>query len=111
MAKVRIWGSAIARYHVWLALLILANGLDVATTAVGLRLGIPEGNPLMSSILHLHGEAAMYALKIAMVAGLFLLIQRAQHRYRRLSLLLAVAATPPVLVVINNLAWIASVVN
>lgn len=77
------------------------------TTAIGIRRGIPEDNPLMGSVLHLHGELAMYAMKILVVAFLVFVIVRVQRRYRRVWPLLLVMTVPVLLVLINNLALIA----
>jgi hypothetical protein len=85
----------------------LANGLDMLTTAIGLRLGIPEGNPLMGSVLRLHGELAMFGLKILLVAFLVFVAVRVQRRYRRVWPLMLVMIVPAFLVVVNNVALIA----
>lgn len=107
MQQLRIWRGSLPYPIAWLAVVVVANGLDILTTAIGLRLGIPEGNPLMASTLRLDGELAMYSLKILLVAAMFLLVAHAQRRYRTVWPLFAVMALPPVLVVVNNLAWIA----
>jgi hypothetical protein len=101
------WQGGVPGLRLWLAILCTAHALDVVTTAIGLRLGIAESNPLMYSVLHLNGELSMYGLKIAIVVLLVLAIGPIQQRYRRIWPILLLMTAPAVLVVINNVALIA----
>jgi hypothetical protein len=91
----------------WIALLLLAEGLDVVTTAVGIHLGVPEGNPLMLSIFRLHGELAMYDVKLLTVAVVVWAIVRLRRRYQRVWPIGLAMALPAAVAVVNNLAVIA----
>ena len=52
-------------------LFALLQSLDVLTTALGLRNGAVEANPLAAGLLAGHGELALYGAKL-LVAGLVL---------------------------------------
>ena len=101
------WRRGFPSLKLWLVIVCLAHGLDMLTTAIGIRRGIPEDNPLMGSALRLHGELAMYGMKILVVAFLVFVIVRVQRRYRRVWPLMLVMTVPVLLVLINNLALIA----
>lgn len=67
------------RYLVVVAF-VLASLADVATTALGLRVGLHELNPFMATFLR-HSELAMYAVKLLMVAMILSLCLRLERRY------------------------------
>lgn len=61
----------------WTALLAGAQAGDVATTWLGLRRGVPEGNPIVSALLA-HGDFLAFGLiKLALVAALAALLAAA----------------------------------
>jgi hypothetical protein len=87
--------------------LLVGHLLDIVTTAIGLRLGIPESNPFLASVMRQHGELAMYGLKALLVAWIVLAVLLMQRRYRHAWPVVVVSTIPVVLVVVNNLALIA----
>ncbi|HEX5417198.1 MAG TPA: DUF5658 family protein [Chloroflexota bacterium] len=95
----------------WLLLLLVANLLDIATTVIGLTLGIPEGNPVEASILASLGEFWMFLFKVMLVALLVLAIHPLHRHYRRLWPAFLVMTMPTVLVVLSNVALIAQVLG
>jgi hypothetical protein len=99
------WGFP--QVPLWIGLLLFAQGLDVMTTAVGLRLGIPEGNPLMISLFRLHGELAMYVLKLVTAAAVVWAIARLRYRYRRVWPIALAMVVPTLVAVVNNVVLIA----
>lgn len=58
----------------WTALLAGAQAGDVATTWLGLRIGIPEGNPAVRAALSHGSFLAFGAIKVVLVAGLLALL-------------------------------------
>jgi hypothetical protein len=101
------WERGFPSLQLWLVTIGLTHGLDILTTAIGLRLGIPEDNPFMSSVLHRHGELAMYGMKILIVVGLVFAVVRLRGRYQRAWTLMLAMTVPVFLVVVHNLALIA----
>jgi hypothetical protein len=67
--------------RLWLAMAVLAHSADILTTHLGLGLGVPEGNPLMASVLSNHGELAMYEAKALLAGALIGLVLVARRRY------------------------------
>jgi Domain of unknown function (DUF5658) len=58
------------RRLIWTGLLAGAQAGDLATTWLGLRFGVPEGNPLVQSILA-RGDFLLFgAVKLALVLAL-----------------------------------------
>lgn len=106
MRHVLRWQTGIEAPYFWLILLVVAHGLDIGTTAIGLRLGIPEDNPLLLAVLRAHGELMMYCLKIVLVASLFLAVQRATPRFRHAWVFFLAMSLPPIVVVANNVELI-----
>jgi len=98
--------ETISEQRPWLALLFLLNSLDMATTALGLQLGIPEGNPIQASLLAGYGELALLLSKIVLLAGLILVLHLLRARYRRLWPFWLAMTVPTLLVVTNNLALV-----
>jgi len=58
------------RRATWTVLLSAAQAGDVLTTWVGLRIGVPEGNPLVRAALAHGSFIAFGAIKTALVASL-----------------------------------------
>ena len=58
----------------WMLLLAGAQAGDVATTWLGLRLGIPEGNPAVRAALAHVSFLAFGAIKLALVTGIVILL-------------------------------------
>lgn len=110
MERVNTWQSNPAAWHPWLYLVILLQSLDVLTTAIGLRLGLPESNPLMASVLFEHSELAMYGAKAVLVGVIIFAIAKLRQRYRVWPLLFT-AAFWTALAVLNNTVAIAAVLN
>lgn len=54
----------------WTVLLAAAQAGDLLTTWVGLRLGVPEGNPLVRAALAGGSFLAFGAIKVALVGAL-----------------------------------------
>lgn len=91
----RVWG--------WLALALAAHLLDVATTMVGLRAGVPEGNPVMVWALETGGEGAMYGVKVGILLAGGILIWHGTRTWTRPRWpIWAIVAVPAWLVVGNN---------
>jgi hypothetical protein len=67
--------GAVAKRHWPWAAVVLAGIADVATTAVGLSIGLTEGNPFVAPLIHEWGLAALVVLKAAVVVGLFCLVR------------------------------------
>lgn len=66
----------------WTALLAGAQAGDLATTWLGLRFGIPEGNPIVSRLLA-NGDFLLFGLvKLALVAALAALLMATGERLR-----------------------------
>ena len=63
-----------ARSLTWTALLAAAQAGDVATTWLGLRLGIPEGNPAVRAALEHGSFLAFGGIKLALVASIVVLL-------------------------------------
>ena len=64
----------------WPLLLSLAQLLDVASTWLSLRAGVPEQNPLVRAAL-IHGDFLLFtAVKVALVAALLLLVAGTSRR-------------------------------
>lgn len=101
------FAETIGAHRGWLAALVFVNLVDMATTALGLLLGIPEGNPFQASLLANYGELAMFGSKIALVAILVLVVHLLRSRYDRLWPFFLAMTIPTALVVANNLATIA----
>ena len=101
------WHWGFTQLSFWIVLLLVSQCLDVATTAVGLHLGIAERNPVMISIFRNHGELAMYGLKLLAVAAVILAIVRLRHRYRRVWPIALAMALPALVAVVNNVVLIA----
>jgi len=57
-------------WRTWGVLLAAAQAGDLLTTWAGLRLGVPEGNPLVRSALAAGSFGAFAAIKVALVLGL-----------------------------------------
>lgn len=71
-----------SRRLTWTALLAGAQGGDLATTWLGLRLGIPEGNPVVSALLA-HGDFLLFAVvKLGLVLALAMLLAVATRHLR-----------------------------
>jgi Domain of unknown function (DUF5658) len=70
----------------WPLLLALAQLMDVASTWLSLRAGVPEQNPVVRAALA-HGDFLLFvAVKLALVAALLLLVTAARrHRHARLA--------------------------
>jgi hypothetical protein len=92
------------RMRTGLLLLAYLSLLDVLSTSAGLRLGIPEGNPLPAAVLAAHGELAMYGLKAAVTAGVVLAILALRGRYPRLPVALTAVNVILAVVVASNVA-------
>jgi hypothetical protein len=104
MQRAQTWRMGLRWQSPWLILAVIANGLDLVSTVVGLRLGIPEDNPLMSWVLGYHGELAMYVLKVLIVTSLVLFVGYLQRHYRRAWIFFLPMIFLPILAVANNLA-------
>ena len=65
---------ASTRSLTWTVLLAAAQAGDVATTWLGLRLGIPEGNPAVRAALDHGSFLAFGAIKLALVIGIAFLL-------------------------------------
>lgn len=71
-----------SRRLTWTALLAGSQGGDLATTWLGLHFGIPEGNPVVGALLA-HGDFLLFGLvKLALVAGLLLLLAATRDQLR-----------------------------
>lgn len=103
----RTWRASATAWVPWMLVVALAHALDVLTTAAGLRLGIPEGNPIMAAVLQ-HGELAMYAVKAALVAGLAVAVLKIRPRYPLAWTVYRAMTVVVVLTVVNNAAQIAA---
>ncbi len=69
----RVVSSVRAHLLTWLAALYVAlNVCDVVSTALGLRQGMLEGNPLMSALLAQHGFGALILYKAAITLAVLL---------------------------------------
>jgi hypothetical protein len=55
--------------------------LDILLTSIGLAAGISEANPLMRTVQILHGEPAMYLLKILLEVGVVVIVWKLDARY------------------------------
>ena len=84
------------------ALFLVLQGLDILTTYAGLRNGAVEVNPVAAWLMATHGEAAVYALKAAIVLGVLGVVLLAQGRYRRVWLSLRLSNVLYVAVVAIN---------
>jgi hypothetical protein len=68
--------------HAWPALLAIAQLTDLASTWLGLRLGVPEENPMVRAVLD-HGDFLLFALvKVMLVTALLLLVAATSRRLR-----------------------------
>jgi Domain of unknown function (DUF5658) len=94
----------------WLTIaFVVVQLLDVATTRVGLALGLPEGNPVAVMLLQRFGETRLFEAKLLfalfMVASLVVLGRRWNGLWR-VGLPLAVCVTS--ITVLGNCAVIVS---
>lgn len=87
----------------WLGVYIAVNLGDLISTAVGLRAGLREGNPLMRSLLSQFGFAALVAYKVVVIVGVVAGLSLLARRHPRLA---AVTLT-----VCNILVGLAVVLN
>ena len=111
MQEARMWDASGPVWRIWVLMVCLAHSLDVATTAAGLRLGIPEGNPLMAQVLSGHSEIAMYGLKAALVAVLITAVWKFRPRYPLVWPLFQIMTVMVVLTVVNNLMQVVSAIH
>src|SRR5260370_34026121 len=100
------WLTGGGQLNVWILLLGAMNAMDVLTTAICLRAGRVELNPVMALFLN-HGELVMDALKLATILGIIALIDRASRRYRRVWPLWVLPVGLTGFAVVNNLLLIA----
>jgi hypothetical protein len=73
---------------IWLGVFVLLNIGDLASTYLALRIGMHEGNPLMSGLLHHFGFSALIVYKVAVivvVAGGVLLLRRYNPRLAQIT--------------------------
>jgi ABC-type long-subunit fatty acid transport system fused permease/ATPase subunit len=97
--------------RLWILLAVFAHSLDIGTTSLGLSLGVPEANPLMASLLHSHGELAMYVFKaslVGLVTGFVLLVRR---RYPLAWPAWCAGTLLTLIVVVNNTVEVAKVIG
>lgn len=79
------------------------NLLDIATTAAGLRLGIPEDNPLPAYVLVTSGEHAMYLMKcMVMLTAVFVAWKIYPAMWKGIAWITVILSV----VVVNNLVLI-----
>jgi positive regulator of sigma E activity len=67
---------------IWLGLFVVLNIADLVSTELALNVGMQEGNPLMSALLHRYGFPALivYKLGVILVVGVGVLLLRRYHR-------------------------------
>lgn len=111
MQPVRTWRAFPESWHIWVIAICVAHALDIYTTALGLRLGIPEGNPFMSMVLSSYSEFAMYGVKAVLAALVILTVLRFQRRFPLVWPLFQAITLLVLLVVANNVAEISKVIN
>lgn len=70
------------RPSLWVLLLGAAQAGDLLTTWTGLRLGVPEGNPLVRSALAVGTFGLFAAIKVGLVLALVGLLWLAGRRLR-----------------------------
>jgi hypothetical protein len=78
----------------WVAVL-LAAALDAATTAIGVAIGLPEGNPLVGAAIAVVGVAGLVAIQAGFVAAVTGLVLAAdQYRVSLLGVAAVLGALP-----------------
>lgn len=88
-------------------LYVVLQWLDVATTAVGLRLpGIHEANPVARWMMEDWGELTAYSVKMLIVLAVLVVVLCLQDRFRRLWLSLRTINVLMTLAVTLNLVSI-----
>ena len=87
-----------------LLIFIGLNLADVASTALGINLGLAEGNYLPSLVLSMGGAAVMYSFKMLVVLLVLAILIRLSSHYQRLWYALYTADAIMAIVVLGNLA-------
>lgn len=72
--------------HLLWGVVVVASAADVVLTLVGLSMCFSEANPVARAALDTAGGFGLLALKLAALAGLFVVYRRVRPTYRRAAL-------------------------
>lgn len=67
-------------YYIGMSLLFASQMSDAATTSIALQMGMPEGNPIMSSLIDNYGIHSLYIYKLAITPPLAFLLSNTLRR-------------------------------